>query len=167
MLQQEIEVRPTFLSNPHEFKVTYKPSETPKVFIHVNSRAELESGLRLLIERVSPKVPDVEFHVYGRVSPQRCRTNVIFHGYIPETQFNEEIKNYQAAVRLHEFDGFAETLSKSILNGQYPISRIRYPYIDSYKDEEKLIKLLKDLKNKKKPNYKARDYYLKQFCKYD
>jgi len=45
--------------------------------------------------------------------------------------------------------------------GQYPITRIKYPMIDHYETEEELIVLLKDLKNKTKPNIKARDYYRK------
>lgn len=166
MLQKEIKVRPTFLSNPNEFKISYKQSKTPHIWLHINHNAERESGLKVL-QRVAKKVPDITIHVYGRSEPQAGTPNIVWHGYVPEEKFNEEIKNYQAAIRLHEFDGFAETLSKSVLNGQYPISRIRYKYIDTYKNEEELIKLLKDLKNKKKPNYKARNYYLKEFVKYD
>lgn len=167
MLQQEVEVRPTFLSNPHEFKVSYKPKEKPEVFIHINRGAELESGY-CTIERIASCCPDIRFHVYGRVSkPNTFPINILFHGHVTEQQFNEEIKGYQASLRLHEFDGMAETTSKSILLGQYPISRIRYPHIGTYNDEKELIKLLKDLKNKKKPNYKARDYYMKEFTRYD
>lgn len=161
MLQQEIEVRPTFLSNPDEFKITYQQSDTPKVWMHINHNAERESGLGI-IERIARKDIGVQFHVYGRCEPRNI-PNVVFHKFVPEAQLNEEIKNYQASLRLHVFDGFAETLSKSVLLGQYPISYIRYPHIDIYKDEEELIRLLKDLKNKKKPNYKARSYYLKKF----
>jgi len=43
--------------------------------------------------------------------------------------------------------------------GQYPISRIKYPYIDSYETEEELIALLKDLKNKKEPNLSTRQFW--------
>lgn len=165
MLQQEVEVRPTFLSNPHEFKTSYKHSKVPHVYFHVNKNSELESGIRV-IEKVARRVPEVMFHIYGKSVYRPVSRNIQAHGFISEEKFNEEIKNYQAGLRLHEFDGFSEVVGKSVLLGQYPISRIRYPHIDTYKDEEELIKLLKDLKNKKKPNYKARDYYMKEFLKH-
>jgi len=163
MLQQEIEVRPTFLSDPHGFKISYKQSDRPHIFIHVNKNAERESGMAT-IERVAKRTPEVTFHVYGLVKRTPKIINVQAHGYVPEKQFNKEIKNFQAGLRLHEFDGMSEILSKSILMGQWPISRIRYPHIDTYKNEEELIKLLKNLKNKKKPNIWGRKYYLKKFC---
>jgi len=43
-------------------------------------------------------------------------------------------------------------LAKSILMGQYPISRIKYQHIDHFETEEELISLLRGLKNKRKPN---------------
>lgn len=162
MLQQEVEVRPTFLSNPNEFKVSYKQSKTPNVWIHINHKAERESGLEIL-QRIAKKVPNIRIHVYGRVKPQDSVSNIIFHGFVSEGQFNSEIKNHQAGLDLHVFSGFSEIISKSILLGQYPIAYVRYPYVDSFNNEEELIKLLKDLKNKKKPNYKTRNYYLKKF----
>lgn len=161
MLRQEVEIRPTFLSNQDEFKITYRQSTPTKIWLHINRDAELESGLQV-IKRVAQKITGVEFHVYGHCRPHHIK-NVVFHGYVREEQFNQEIKGYQAAIRLHEFDGFAETISKSILLGQYPISRIRYPYVDSYHSEEDLIQVIEKLKYKKEPNYKARAYYLRKF----
>ena len=163
MLQQDVEIKPTFLSNPHEFKVSYKQSETSSIFIHINRKAELESGLDL-IEKVAKKVPEVAFHIYGRVAPRQGSSNIIYHGFVAEEQFNQEIKNYQAGLDLHVFSGFSEIIAKSILLGQYPISYVRYPYVDTFNNENELVALLKNLKNKKKPNYKTRDYYMKIFC---
>lgn len=164
MLQQEIEVKPTFLSNSHEFKVSYKSSKFPQVFIHVNKNAELESGYYIL-ERIAPQVPEIKFHIFGQIKSRISPSNIELHGYVPEEEFNKEIKNYQAGLDLHVFSGFSEIIAKSILLGQYPISYVRYPYVDTFNSEEELIKLLTNLKNKTKPNYKARDYYLKEFCK--
>ncbi len=163
MLRQEVEIVPTFLSNPDDFKVSYKPSKEPQVFIHVSWRAERESGLRTLIQ-ISGRCPGVRFHVYGRVeTPSSYPNNMVFHGQVPEERFNREIGEYHAGLRLHEFDGFSEVISKSVLLGQYPISRIRYPHVDSYDTEEQLIQKLNDLKNKEEPNLIAREYYLKKF----
>ena len=164
MLQQEVEVRPTFLSNPHEFKVSYKQSKRPQVYLHINKNAERESGLEI-IKKVAPKVPEVIFHIFGRMAEQKLPSNLVRHGYLCESEFNQEIKNYQAGLDLHVFSGFSEVIAKSILLGQYPIAYVRYPQVDTFNNEDELINLLKNLKNKKKPNYKARDYYLKQFNK--
>ena len=166
MLQQEVEIRPIFLSNAHEFKINYKSSETPQVFIHINRKAELESGY-YIIERIAPKVPEVTFHIFGRIEQRLSPNNIVFHGFVPEDQFNQEIKNYQAGLDLHVFSGFSEVIAKSILLGQYPISYVRYPHVDTFNNEDELVVLLRNLKNKKKPNYKARDYYMKEFLKYD
>lgn len=168
MLQQEIEVRPTFLSNPNDFQVSFKPTQNPEVYLHVNKNSERESGY-LRIRRLVPRVPEVTFHIFGRVAPEKgdCPNNVSFHGYVPEEEFNAKIKNYQCGLRLHVFDGMSEIISKSVLLGQYPISYIRYPHVDTYNTEEELVKLLRELKNKKEPNYQARDFYLKEFTRYD
>ncbi len=159
---QSVEIKYTFLSNPDEFPIFYRQSNTPEVFTHINKDAETESGF-FTLERMAQRLPRMRFHIYGKVAQRRCGNNIIFHGLVPEEQFNREIRQYHGSLRMHEFDGFAETTAKSVLMGQYPISRIRYPYIDTYKDEDELIELLQGLKNKKEPNYKARNYYLEQF----
>ena len=161
MLQQEIEVQPLFFGNPNEFKLSYKQSKTPEVFIHINRNAERESGF-FTIERISKRLPYIKFHIYGKMSPRTTEHNIYFHGFVPEEQFNREIRQYHGALGLHHFCGFDDTVAKSVLMGQYPITKVNYPRIDSYKDEEELIKLLDGLKNKKEPNYKARNYYLEQ-----
>lgn len=162
MLQQEVEVQPLFFSNPYEFKISFKRSRHPRIFMHVNKAAERESGL-FILERIAPYVKDVQFFIYGKVEKRRSSPNVIYRGYVEEKQFNREIQECQGAWRAHEFDGFAETLGKSVLCGQFPISRIRYPMIDSYRDEKELVQLLKNLKNKKRPNYGVRNYYFNLF----
>ena len=162
MLQQEVEIRPTFLSNPHEFRTSFKQSRSPEVFIHVNKNAELESGY-FVLERIAPRVPEVTFHIFGRVDSRECPSNIKFHGFVGEAEFNKRIQGYSAGLDLHVFSGFSEIISKSILLGQYPISYVRYPFVDTFNTEEELIKLLKNLKNKTKPNHRARDYYMKKF----
>jgi len=79
---------------------------------------------------------------------------------------NDEIKHMQSGLRVLEFDGFSEILAKSVLWGQYPISRIGYPHIDSYTSNEKLIQLIHNLATKTAPNIKARDYYMKTLNQY-
>ena len=155
------EIRPTFLEDVNDFPITYKQSRRPQVFISTREGREKEYGVNL-IYKIAGGLPHIVFHIYGLswwTSEMPIRKNVILHGLVSEKQFNEEIKNYQAGLRLNEFDGFSEVLAKSILSGQYPISRIKYPMIDNYETEEELVALLKDLKNKIEPNYKAREFW--------
>lgn len=158
MLGKEVKVEPMFFGDPDKYPISFKPSKRPQVYLfaHSGHGAEIQAGLDILC-RVAPNVPDVVFHVYGLEKPAippycECSKNVLWHGVVPEDQLDEEIKNYQCHLRLHEFDGFSDGTAKSILNGGYPITRIQFPYIDSFKTEEELIKLLKKLKNKKYPN---------------
>lgn len=136
----------TFLEDVNDFPVSYKQSDKPKVYLSYRKGNRDAYGVDLA-ERLAKEVPEVEFHIFdGTVSPE---------------QFNEEIKNYQCGLRLNKHDGFSEIIAKSALMGQWPISRIKYPHIDSYETEEELIALLKDLKNKIKPNYEASNFYRK------
>jgi hypothetical protein len=162
MLQtNNIEIRYNFLSDPKDFPLCYKRSDRPHVFMHINYNAEPESGW-YTIEEIAPELPKITFHIYGNMEPREAPKNIVFHGYVPEEQFNKEIRWYQAGLRLHEFDGFSEIISKSILLGQHPISRIRYPKVSSYNDKDGLVALLSVLKARELPN-PSRAYYLQEF----
>lgn len=157
------EVRPVFFGDPNDFPVSFFPSNRPQVFLNSHPGREAEYGVDV-VERIAPSVPDVTFHVYGggqRVSPP----NVVHHGMVSEEKFNEDIKNYHCGLRLNHIDGFSEVTAKSILMGQYPITRIPAPNIDSFSTEEELINLLKRLKYKKEPNYFARQFWHDFLCR--
>lgn len=157
-------IRPSFLEDVWDFPISYKYVERPNVYITGHADREEEYGFGL-VKRVAEKVSEVEFHIYGTYYVMDYRdcsnNNIITHGRVPPEQFNEEIRNYQAGLRLNEHDGFSEITAKSILMGQYPITRIKYPMIDNYETEEELVSLLKELKNKKEPNIKAREFWIK------
>ena len=162
-------VRPLFFDNPENFPVSFMPSENPHVFITSHPGRENEYGLNT-IYRISHFIPDITFHVYGIERPSNLQLedyqeNVVFHGKVPTEQFDEEIKNYQACLRLNSFDGFGDALAKSALMGQYPISAILYPFISYAKNEEFLIKHLEELKEKKEPNFVASRYWHKKLKK--
>lgn len=169
------EIQPMYFDDK-EFEVCYKQSDNPHVYITCHPKYEEEYGVNE-VEKIAPMTPDITYHIYG-VEKERwlysndmqafnlsCPSNVIYHGKVSEDQFNEEIKGYQAALRLNTFDGFSEILAKSVLMGQYPISFIDYPFIQSASSENKLISLLNSLKDKKEPNYESREYWLKEFNK--
>ena len=162
-------IQPCLFDDMSGIKVSFKPSKTPHVYLCVQPGREEEYGLNI-VEKVAQLVPEVKFHIYGVKSKEGYtykkyiledgrETVITYHGKIPNEQFNKEIKGYQAALRMNEFDGASEVLMKSILMGQYPISRIPYPKgIDSYQTTEELVVLLKDLKNKKQPNPEVRKW---------
>ena len=160
-------VRPSFLEDVNDFPVSFKPMDKPQVFLTAHLSREKEYGL-YIIEKIAERLPNIIFHIYGSgiYYPTKFSNNMIFHGFIPPEQFNREIKNYHCGLRLNEHDGFSEILAKSVLMGQYPISRIKYPHIDYYETEEELIVLLKALKDKIQPNLEARQFWKKNVNNY-
>lgn len=157
-------VSPSFVEDINDFPITFKPTDKPYVFLTCHPDRENEYGVGL-IERIAPKVPECVFHIYGASKDCRIK-NVIFHKRVPPDQFNKEIKRYHCGLRPNEHDGNSEIAMKSVLSGGYPITRIKYPYIDSYETEEQLIALLKNLKNKERPNYKAREFWRENLNQY-
>ena len=155
-------VRPSFLEDINDFPVSFKPTERPQVFLTGHPGREDEYGFNIVM-KIAQRVPEVDFHFYGsnfhidEIVPHY--ENLYYHGRVPSKQFNEEIKNYHCGLRLNEHDGFSEILAKSVLMGQYPISRINYPHIWHYETEEELIRQLKRLKKQTKPNLEARDFW--------
>jgi len=178
--KKDVYFRPMFFNNPKKYPLSYKHSQTPHVFMHVNNNAAPESGL-YTIEKIANLVPEITFHIYGRTRPLHQvwydqfgavrnisyidNPNIVYHGFVPEKQFDKEIKEYQAGIRLHLFDGASEIMTKSVLMGQWPITYLKYPHITQASDEESLIEALKELSFKEKPNKEGREYYLKEFKK--
>lgn len=132
------EIRPMIFDDPNKFEVSYKWSEFPKYFATYRKGREQEYGVR--------------DNLY-----------IDFLEGLSEQEFNEKIKNYQGAIRFNKFDGFAETLAKSVLMGQWPISVIPYPYMISF-SQGNFEKAWEKLKDKKQPNYEGREYWLKVFA---
>ena len=152
-------VRPSFLEDVDDFPIRFEQSDNPQVYISGRPDREEEYGFGL-VGRLAEKCPDVFFHVYGAESPYGVKlNNIIYHGNVPPCQFNIEIRRYHCGLRTNDHDGFSEITAKSVLMGQYPITKIKYDNIDSYDSELELIKKLNDLKNKKLPNSRARNYW--------
>ena len=167
----EPEVRPQFFNDFSKYPISYKPSPRPHVWlcIHEGHGAERQGGLHIL-GNIASRLPEITFHVYGLGWPEylcleSCPNNVLVHGMVSEEQMDKEIQDYQCGLRLHEFDGFSEVTAKSILMGQYPITRIPFPHIDSYRNTDELIGLLRALKDKKEPNYQAGEWWYKELSR--
>ena len=164
------------------------PIEMPaynKTITADNFLLEIQKAVEIEYDRVENKpkklisdlIPEVTFHIFGIPKSfhqiwfdpidgemhnyrQSSQPNIIYHGQVPSEQLDKMIRGYHAGLRTCEFDGCPHTVTKGVLLGQWPINCIPYPHTDSYKTKEELIKLLKGLKNKKKPNLAGHRHWL-------
>ena len=171
-------VIPSFLDNINKFPVSFNPpvqydGETRieqfcKVWMCAHPDREDEYGVPSA-KRMAELYPlDLQFHIYG-VEKQAYDSNlpnVIYHGQVSKEQLNEEIKEYHCGFRPNFHDGFSEVIIKSILLGQYPISRIKYEHVWNYTSETQLKECFDKLLKIYKPNLEARTYWLKQINQY-
>lgn len=163
----ESKIVPSFLGDVSKFNIEFVPDQVrPRVYASV-SGDNFELYGWDTIERIAGKCIGVDFFLYGNIKLYESKhSNVFVRGRVPKEVMNEEIKSMQCGLRVLEFDGFSEILAKSVLWGQYPISRIGYPYIDSFTNDEELIVLVNKLCEKTSPNTKARDYYVHNLNRY-
>ena len=168
-------IHPILFFDPvDKYPLSFKSSKNPHVWMTSHAGREEEYGVRL-IEEVAKEVPEVNFHIFGSDAPNKKIGeiegeynvlknkigNIRYYGWIPTEKMDEIIKLFHCGFRGNSFDGCPHTVSKAMLLGQYAISRIKYPYVDFYETKEELIKLLKELKNKTKPNLEGRKYWKK------
>lgn len=154
----DVTVSPSFLEDINNFPVCFKPSKHPQVYLSGHPNREEEYGFDL-VKSIAPKLPEITFHFYGVEG--KSYDNIVYHGWVPDEQFNQEIRNYHCGLRCNLHDGCSEIVIKSILLGQYPIARLPYPSgVQQYETEAELVSLLSALKDKKSPS-EGRDYWLK------
>jgi len=154
----ESQICPSFLGKIDSFKVSFKQGN--KVYLSCSGNDHLLYRWDL-IEEIAGEIPEITFYLYGSNEWQTKHKNVIIRGRIDKNLMNKETSEMQAGLRPLEFEGASEIIVKSLLQGQHTISRIKYPFVDSYETKEELIKLLKELPNKKEPNLKAREWFFK------
>lgn len=123
------EIRPMIFDAPSKYRSCFKPSKKPRVFATYHVGREKDYGYF--------EHPQVDW---------LCG--------LPETEFNQRIKKYQGCIRLNEFDGFAESLAKSVLLGQYQWSKI--PLGGDMSHTATLEQWLEGLKSKRSPNPQRR-----------
>jgi len=111
-------VKPVFFGYKKDYKVCYKHSETPKVFMCSHPERDAEYGVNMMQE-IAADMKDIEFHVYGVRG--MGTDNVIFHGQVPEEKMDEEMKGYQGCLRMNKHDGVSQIVLKSEMMGLYPI----------------------------------------------
>lgn len=159
---------PSFMGNINNYKVSFKKGN--KVYLSANEGYQHEYGWGI-IAQIACQLPEIEFHMYGAEWKYQSLPNVIVHGRVSKGVMNDEIKNMQCGLRLNKHDGFSEITAKSVLWGQYPITYLYHPMIKQYTSDDcgqpfcnkglnNLVKLLKEIPKKKKPNLKVRSHYL-------
>lgn len=166
-----------FFDDHNNYSLSYKHSNNPHVWLTCHPGREREYGVEL-VEEIANEVPEVNFHIFGINKPfhepwfdpisgelmnlrHQFNKNVFYYGQIPSEKLDKMIRNYQCGLRTLEFDGCSHTVTKGVLLGQWPINRIPYPHTESYETKEELIKLLKNLKNKKTANIQGRKHWKK------
>lgn len=175
-------VVPSFLDNIDNYPITFKPSEKPHIFLCGHPEREGEYGFGI-VKSIAEKVPFATFHLYGvednssyfkagniiKDSNGKADDelpNVIYHGKVPQEQFNKEIQGYHCGLRTNDHDGFSEVTAKSLLYGGYPITKIKYEGIWNYNTEAELVALIEKLRTMKEPNTEVRELYKSKLNKY-
>lgn len=127
-------IHPMLFDDPEKYQESYKHSPVTVVYMTYHKGREEEYGLPEF-ERLKSLVPGVHFAAYD--------------GSLRQDVFDQITATHQAVIRFNEFDGFAETLAKGVLRGQYCFSRIRYPDIEPI--DENIVERLTALKTRKLP----------------
>ena len=171
LLQEELwnmginaKIRPIFFGKKEDYPVSYKHKTKPEVYLVAHPGRLMEYGIDI-IERIAPQFPDIKFHVYGVKG--KDTENISFRGQVEEEVMDKEIKNFQGCLRLNNHDGLSQSVIKSVLLGQHPITTINHPEIINAPSEESLSKQLSLLAKKKSPNLKAREYYWTRLNNFD
>jgi glycosyltransferase involved in cell wall biosynthesis len=153
----EAVIAPIFFSCVEDYPVSFTPSVPLNVYLMAHEKVGSVYGVPI-VEEIADQTTGILFHVYGvtKLNTQK----ILYHGTVPESQMDAEIKDYQVCLRLNKHDGFSQTLIKSILLGQYQISAISYANLEVYTNAKTLIKQLNALKSERLPDLRAREFYL-------
>jgi hypothetical protein len=152
-------IRPVFFSDISKYKPSYKQSDKPHLYMVSHPQRDAEYGVEV-IKRIALDMPDFTFHIYGNNG--ESTSNVIYHGDVDEDIMDLEIANMQGCIRINAHDGFSQTLIKSILMAQYPVSYLPIEGVTNVPTEARLIQELNAIKTYNKPNDKLRNLYLPQ-----
>lgn len=160
----DVKIHPLFFGDINNYPISYKQSDKPHIYMTSHTGRDKEYGVDI-IERVASSLPEFTFHIYGSEAKTKNK-NVIYHGWVHEDVMDKDIRNYHGCFKGGS-DGIAITLMKCILMGQYPISLQKIEGVRHAPDDKTLIKMLKNIKEKEKPNYNLRKQYLNHFKIYE
>ena len=171
----EPNVIPSFLGSVEDYPISFRVPEDGKwkIWLCGHPIREQEYGFDQARE-LAKIFPDVEVHFYGVDKKYEGKANlssdnlpnVIYHGLVPEKQLDEEIRQYHCGLRPNERDGVSEVMVKSILLGQYPITKIPYDGVWSYGTFGELTELVNKLKQQTQPNYGLRELWIQKLNRF-
>ena len=103
VLQKELEfmeiearISPIFFSGVENYLVSFEKSDVLNVYMTAHPGREVEYGVNV-VEEISDQTSGILFHVYGISKPNTSK--IIYHGEVPESQMDEEIKKFQVCLR--------------------------------------------------------------------
>lgn len=143
------DVTPIFFGDIEKYQICFRPSKITKVYMNAHPEREEEYGVQNAIDAIN-KTEGIELHIYGIDGVSSIK--VIYHGLIPEEDMDEQIKEYQGCLRLNDHDGMSQIVIKSILMGQYVISKKKLEGCMHANSEAELFYCLNELKTKTEPN---------------
>ena len=141
-------VRPLFLAPMDEFEDIYCPKSRPSVYTMVSGGRHEFYGVPWIYEIADQA--DVDFYIYGYEGENT--SNVFHFPYLPESEFNEQIKQHQAFLRLTEHDGVAQSVMKALLMGQYVCDRIDYPFVSHVSTPNDVLAFVNSLSSRTESN---------------
>lgn len=161
------EVCPSFFGKITDYEVEFEPFHIPQtlqVYLSASEGRQVEYGWGI-IDDLAIGMPGVTFHLYG-ASWKTEQSNIKVHGKVSQEQMNKEIKKMHCGLRMNDFDGFSEITAKSVLWGQYPITAIPHPNIQSFSHPQELKHQLLDIMKEQEANIHGRYYYLNAINKF-
>lgn len=160
-------VVPSFLANTNNYPISFSTplkGEKWKIWLSGHPNREKEYGFEDAKE-VAKMFDNVEVHLYG-VDGENTE-NVFYHGFVPEEQLDKEIKKYHCSIRGNEHDGISEVVIKSLLLGQYPITKLPYEGVWQYDTVGSLAGYITLLQQQIAPNYEPRIKWLKKINQFN
>jgi hypothetical protein len=154
------DVHPLFFGDLSKYQVSYEQSYSPQVYMHCNAGREVEYKLPEALA-IAKEADWVTFNIYG-VSGENT-SNVIYHGWVDESMMDEEIKKYHGFISFTPDKHASQTMVKSALMAQYPISVNPISGVWHGKNKEEMLNYLSIIGEQKAPNYELREKYLKMF----
>ena len=160
-------VNPLFFGDIDKYPISYRQNSIPNIYAICHPGRETEYGIDFLLS-LAPETPGVMFHIYGVDAPSSSYpSNVIYHGFVPEEQMDKETCEFQGALKFSNsgLPGIPQTVLKSGLMGQYPISLAKVPGCWQGENKEKIKVLLEKLATMREPNFQLREMYMNLYVR--
>jgi len=141
-------VRPLFVAPMDKFEDIYRHKSRPSVYTMVSGKRHEFYGVPWIYEIADQA--EVDFYIYGYEGEDT--SNVFHFPYLPESEFNEQIKQHQAFLRLTEHDGLSQSVMKALMMGQYVCDRIDYSFVSHVSKPNDVLAFVNELSSKMESN---------------